>query len=265
MAFKYTDTLDAETHFSRTNPFLILVPSVDESPSWRRDGQGTQTTQFNKCPNMSVWFRCSRAAHYCEKCNCPWPQIDTHNIHNNNMINSTMCSLSAVLMLSGQSINSLMGMWVAALTLSWCSVIRVKCNSEWYKELCFCVADMQIFWWCFSRSEWKICPRCIVFPEKFYSANTRQGIFTELSMQLSVQVCLSQVEDGDFSWLTDTVGSIQYSSLFLPPHRFFNTATNYLNLKKNASTCLCLDETDAQKMEFKWLIDLYLCISLSIW
>lgn len=39
----------------------------------------------------------------------------THNVHNNNMIDSTMCSFSAALMLSGQSIISLMGMWSATL------------------------------------------------------------------------------------------------------------------------------------------------------
>lgn len=60
------------------------------------------------------------------------PHTHTGDIHNNNnMINSTMCSFSAMLMLSGQSIISLMGMWLVKLmTLCWCSVIRVKCNPD---------------------------------------------------------------------------------------------------------------------------------------
>lgn len=66
---------------------------------------------------------CSMVAHHREKCNCPWPLKDTHppthtNVHTHSMINSTICSLGSVLMLSGQSINSLMGMLFAApLTL----------------------------------------------------------------------------------------------------------------------------------------------------
>lgn len=118
-----------------------------------RDRRDAKMTQLNICPNMSVRFRRSRPAHYGEMCNCPWPQIETHkhthtqtSVHNNNtMINSTMCSVRAVLMLSGQSINPLMGMWLAALvTLCGCSVIRVKCSSERVKDHSVSTVDMQL-------------------------------------------------------------------------------------------------------------------------
>lgn len=52
-------------------------------------------------------------------------QPHTHNIHNN-MINSPICSFSAALMLSGQSITRLMGM--RTVTLCWCSFIRATCT-----------------------------------------------------------------------------------------------------------------------------------------
>jgi len=61
----------------------------------------------------------------------------THGIHNNNMVDSTMCSFRAVFMSSRQSIISLMGIWSATLmTLCWCSVIRVKCNTVSCEDQC---------------------------------------------------------------------------------------------------------------------------------
>lgn len=152
--------------------------------------QEAKMTQVNICPNMSVRFRLSRAAHYWEK----KMQLSTdkrthsHSSHNNNTINSTMCSLSAALMSWGQSIKKPMGMRLVAPVTP-----LESSHSESCQNWCLCIVDAAAFRQIIKEWDDEVCHSCDVT-----SVNTVQLRGRKASDVNPIQVCMSQVEAGGY-------------------------------------------------------------------